>query len=200
MFRALRMWDKRVDVPTCSGVAFNVRTCSELVTGTRKLLFEIHLDLCSCHKLRANSAQIRCINGWNSGNACCVAACCCLLHVAASYVKPFQNMCSRNATFACRKASTNITNPSGVAHFFFRTPTVAFGGSCAQTWQGHMPIFMLLWLDWWWFLDQGLDNFLKSQNVLNCYRFFCNLTLSRCTWFYPFATKKLIPNCNLSFV
>jgi ribosomal protein L28 len=38
-----------------------------------------------------------------------------LLHVAASYVKPFQNICSRNTTFACRKASTNITNPSGVA-------------------------------------------------------------------------------------
>jgi len=39
-----------------------------------------------------------------------------LLHVAAPYVKPFQNIrFSRNTTFACRKASTNITNPPGVA-------------------------------------------------------------------------------------
>ena len=66
-------------LPTCTGAAFNVRRCSELVTGTRKLLFEINLDVCSCQKLRANSAEIRCINGWSSGNACCVAACCCLL-------------------------------------------------------------------------------------------------------------------------
>ena len=66
-------------LPTCTGAAFNVRRCSELVTGTRKLLFEIKLDVCSCQKRRANSAEIRCINGWSSGNACCVAACCCLL-------------------------------------------------------------------------------------------------------------------------
>jgi hypothetical protein len=59
-----------------------------------------------------------------------------LLHVAASFVKPFQNIrLSRNTTFACRKASTNITNPPGVAQTYsLRTPTVffAFAGSCAQ--------------------------------------------------------------------
>jgi len=39
-----------------------------------------------------------------------------LLHVATSFVTPFQNIrLSRNTTFACRKASTNSTNPPGIA-------------------------------------------------------------------------------------
>ena len=88
----------------------------------------------------------------------------------------------RNTTFACRKASTNITNPPGVAQTYsLRTPTVffAFAGSCAQKWhkstQTHAQFSCLCCLTDDDFLTKDWIIFLNCNMCLFIYLFDCAL-------------------------